>query len=221
MIYCNQKGMTIIESLVSLLLSGLLLTTLIAIFTGLYSGNTVLKHISKQLRELHFALHYIHSSIRQAGLNDCGAKKAENEFIEGYSAAATPPSFGIHAKTGSDVVVIRACIQYQSKRQYRQLAFFIGKTSRKNNNKPVYALFEKIISGNRLELAADIDDMKIQYGVLGKLQDEYLQYNNSSEVRDWRSVKSILLKFHMHLISSAPKLYSSIDDYIALRAGLR
>src|SRR3990167_3946191 len=74
------------------------------------------------------------------------------------------------------------------------MAYFIGKTTRKNiRGEPIYALYQKPLNGEREELIANVNQLTLRYGVSLPNSHDIFVYQPSTEVRDWRRVRSVEL----------------------------
>ena len=92
---------------------------------------------------------------------------------------------------GTDIVVIHSCVsnsQISQNAELMSMAYYIGDTHRTNRQgQPVFGLFQKSLEGGeRMELAAGVEQMQILYGLAINPQ-AVLVYYPAGQVEDWQS----------------------------------
>jgi len=108
----------------------------------------------------------IHTAGDSACLNQLPEKK-ENK-IQAFSAHDAFQEFGINAKAGSDVLLLRECVKVQKKTQYLPLFFYIAKKSGafdlfyQMSNHP-RLLFIQGMSRFKVSLHSGLSDVVIRY----------------------------------------------------------
>ncbi len=205
------QGNTLLECALAVALFSCLMASVIAICVTLNDRRQTASELMREIHYMNFSMSYMGGRIRIAGLQDCVSRNDAMKYpaIEGYAANTTPRGVGVKARPDTSVVVLSECLSYRGKQRYKKIAFFIGKTARKNKSrKPVYALYEKIIGSRRLELTEGVDDFQVEYGVLNGLGDSGLHYVKADGVVDWNNVRGVFFKLHRQRVWSA---------YVALR----
>jgi type IV pilus assembly protein PilW len=100
---------------------------------------------------------------------------------------------------------------------FTELTYFIADTGRQyTNGKPIYALFFKVNRGDREELVAGVNDLKITYGVYN-LQSKNIDYYNAAEIKTrklWDKVSVVRLLLGLDLGQDAKR---NLQLDIALR----
>lgn len=205
----HTTGFSLIEILSATLLGSLLLMVLIEVYISVktsYLFNSALTHIQQQGQ---LAIYLLNNKIHAAGFNGCQKGKPyvnQAQAVQGYTSETVPRHWGLHSLPGADILIIGECQSYHGKQQFVQEAFFIGDTYRKNQaGEPIYALFSKTLSSERVELIPGIENMKLRYGVSKANGLDVEKYLTAKQIQDWKMVRSIQLALVLNSVESILK----------------
>lgn len=190
----SQSGFSLIEVMLSTALGLFLIGGFIQIYLTVEKTFNLQQAITQIQENGRFAVHFLRERILMAGYEDCGASPSfvnADLAIQGYRN--TLPGFlQSKALTNTDSVVIGRCEVDGGVMQFKQVAFFIGATNRKNKlGKTIYALYEMPVGDDKRELVSGISHMKINYGVATLDGADVLQYLSADNVVDWKKIKAV------------------------------
>jgi hypothetical protein len=187
-------------------LGAVLLLGLIQIYVATYKTFKLQQAIVEVQENARFASHFLTQNIRMAGYVGCELTPPvdKDTAIIGYDA--TLPA-GLQGKVlkNTDSIVITQCKLRNGKMTAGKFAYFIGSTTRKNSSgKVVHALFTAPLGEDKEELVANVDDMRIRYGLANPDGHDIAQYVAANAVTDWTQVRSVAIS--LLLSSSSPVL---------------
>lgn len=206
----SQKGYSLIEVMLACSLGLFLMLGLIQLYLSVHKNFQFIVAVNQLQENARFASHFLEQTIRVAGDASCDKSLAfvdSSQAIHGYQQSLPYFLLGKVVKN-TDSLVIGACRTENAQLEFRQYAYFIGKTTRKNKlAEPILALYELYEGGAKRELVADIESMKIRYGIAtsdGKNIEAYLP---ATQVQDWSQVKvvevALLLKSENPILTKA------------------
>jgi len=208
----QQKGFTLAEIMIASALGIIVLIGMVQIFQSVKQGYNLQLAMNQIQENGRFAVHFLNQKIRMAGYSQClphGA--AKTKAIMGYSANTAPAYPNIHPRQSSDILLISQCQAINNKEEYFQTAYFISTTRYKNkNHQLVLALFEKRAGKQRRELVANIEDMKIQYGIESQDKKFIDRYVSADQVIDWKKVRSVAISL---LLNSEDTIFPKDEKY--------
>lgn len=214
----GQYGASLVEAMLACALGLFLISGFIQIYLAVQKTFTLQQAIVTIQENARFAIHFLNQDIRMAGYSGCDATTAltNNDLaIHGYQN--NPPDFykGKVLKD-TDSIVIGRCETENGKEVFKQLAFFIGATSRKNVlGKSVYALYVNPEGGDKSELVSNVDNMQIHYGIGSVDQQDVTQYLLANQVTDWNNVRTVeisLLFSSPTPVLAQPEAYTFADS---------
>lgn len=154
-----------------------------------------------------YAVHFLNQHIRMAGYAGC---ESVPPFVKPESAIAgyennLPAVLQGKVTKGTDSVIAGGCYLENGKQKYNQYAFFISATTRKNRlGKTITSLYEMPLDGAKRELAANVERMKISYGVMAPDGKNIAGYESADKIKDWRQVRAVDIS--LLLVSEEPVL---------------
>lgn len=197
----DSLGFSLLELMCALALSALLVFGLIRVNREFQEAYNLQKAWLKVEQEAYFLSSYLLPKIARTGFSNCDAS-IQNEFIiQGYDHNHLPGFITEAEKVQGDVLVLALCIPFEGRQQFKQLAYYVGETNRRNKaGERVRAFYEKPLGGHRIELEEGIRTLKMVYG-LGSKNGE-IQYYPASLVADWDQVVSVKLNFSLASVES-------------------
>lgn len=201
------SGFSLLEWLIASALSLLIADGLMMAYLGIKTNYSREQTIIDLQDSARFAVTYLHQRIRQAGWAGCADSANpvhQAQAIQGYdSSTALPSVLQNQMLPGTDAVVINSCVDDQKLSQDTQLksiAYYIGDTGRVNlQGQPIWGLFQKPVDGDRDELVAGVEQMRILYGAAHS--ENKLTYYTAAAVPDWQQVRGLQIDL----------LFNSID----------
>lgn len=207
-----QSGLSLVEMLLAYALGLCLLTSLVQVYLIARRNNDMQQVIIAMQENGRFAVNYLQQSIRLAGYNGCNLPPFVNQAsaIQGYENNL-PDFLKSKVILNTDSIVIGSCIVRNGKELFQSQAFFISATNRKNAlGKPTYALYEAVAAEDKQELVANIENMKIYYGVNDKDFKNIAYYTTATAVKNWLKVRIVSLHF---LQSSDRPVFTKPNGY--------
>lgn len=209
----RQSGFSLVEMMLAQALALFLIIGLIQIYLTVEKTFHVQQAIMQMQENGRFAVHFLREHILIAGNANCDSSKSfvnTDLAIKGYAHELPVFLRGKVAKNTA-VVVIGHCETQDNITSFKQRAFFIGATSRKNKSgKTTYALYEMPIGNNKRELVSDISDMQISYGVATEDGKNILEYLPADAVLNWKKIKSVSIAL---LLDSEFPILSKPEPY--------
>ncbi len=236
--FSDQSGISLIEVLLACALGLCLMAGFIQIYLSIkktYGMQQAIAYIQENQR---FAAHFLNENIRMAGYSSCHSEAIDPTLaIQGYQNDL--PAF-LQGKVvaGTDVIVVGLCRLENGQEKFKQIAYFVGATSRKNKQgKTVYALYEEPSDGDKSELVPNVTDMKINYGIALEPTQDIEQYLTAEQIADWSLVRGVEIavllssedevlqkpeaySFNGILLPADKFLHKELNTYIALRERL-
>lgn len=187
-----SKGFSLIELLVSLLLSSIIILGGFTLYRAIHRSTLVTTALTQIQENGRFVSHLLNYSIRLAGANRCESNSSlvnQAEAMAGYSAGNSPSWLKTKVVKGSDVLVIGRCRRINGKTNFVKTAYFISPTRRhRSDGSSILALYQKRQGGQREEVAEGVSGLKLLYGVINR---KNIMYLNAEQVKDWSQVKSV------------------------------
>jgi hypothetical protein len=189
--------MKLIEILISSALGILLIAGSLSVYLSMTNNNRLQQGSEDLQAAARFSIELLNQRIRIAGYVGCNTPDQpinQDQAITGYDSAHIPSEFHETPIAGTDAIVINSCVSntyIANNAALTTMMYYIDDTNRKNSlNKPILALFQKPLNGDRLELVAGVENMRIIYGV--NLPDSTkLNYYQASQISDWQQVRSV------------------------------
>lgn len=202
----NQQGASLLEMMIACAVGAVLLLGLIQIYVATYKTFKLQQAILEVQENARFASHFLTQNIRMAGYVGCEQTPPvdKDTAIIGYGAVLPA---GLQGKVlkNTDSVVITQCKLRNGKMTVGKFAYFIGSTTRKNaSGNTIHALFTAPLGEDKEELVANVDDMRIRYGLASPDGHDIAQYVAANAVTDWTQVRSVAIS--LLLSSSSPVL---------------
>lgn len=241
-----HSGFSLLELLVASALSTLICAGLITVYLSVKTINNQQQVLTDLQDTERFLQNFLNQRIRMAGFVGCtnSAHPVEqNQAVIGYSSTGPlPVALQNQAIPGTDIVVIHSCVsssQISQNTELVSMAYYIGDTHRTNRQgQPVFGLFQKSLEkGERMELAAGVEQMQILYGLAINPQG-VLVYYPAGQVEDWQTVRGVQIDllldsiddaltksqtyyFHGQMLTADDLLlHKPVSTYIALRERL-
>lgn len=201
-------GYNLIEFLIAQLLAMILFASMLMSYLSMVNINQFQQVLQELTASVQFAAELLSERIRLAGYIGCANPNQpidQNQAITGYDSAHPPPEFHETLAPDTDAVVINSCVSnkdFNDDLTLTKMMYFIADTTRKNSKgQKIFALFQKPINGDRIELVAGVEKMKLNYGVIS--EDANTAYFSASRIVDWNQVKSISMDLLFNSIEPA------------------
>ncbi len=201
--YCSpsilyaQKGTSLVELMLAYALGLFLLTGLTQAYLTIRRNSDMQQAITAAQENGRFAVNFLQQYIRMAGYSACDPTSSfvnQTLAIQGYENNL-PDYLQGKVMTNTDSVSIGSCQVRNGKSQFQQTAFFISATTRKNAlGKTVYSLYETSPGSDKRELVANIENMKINYGVSDDYGKNVDHYASATAVNDWQRVRLVSIR---------------------------
>lgn len=209
----KQQGTSTVELMLATALALFLLTGLIELFLSSKRSWDLQQAIVHLQDNARYAGHFVNQEIRMAGYAACEASppftKPEAAII-GYGQIL-PPSLQGKVVKGTDSIVVGRCHLENGKEQFKQYAYFISPTSRKNKlGKSIIGLYEMPIGSSKHELVPNIENMKIIYGMKTSDHKNIAYYASADKIIDWHLVGAVKIEFSL---SSQDPILSKPSSY--------
>lgn len=192
-----QKGLTLIELMLAATLALILLLGLSELYVTL-KRNFELQQTEARIQESgRFITTILSQRIKTAGLANCktSTDPVIMPAVTGYDSENLPVSLQGQVKQGTDVLVITSCMDNTDNSgdlNLQEVAYFVSDTKRVNSQgQKIYALYQKPLTGDRLELVPGVSQLIIEYGVADNSKKNVDRYLSQNEVTDWSQVMSI------------------------------
>lgn len=235
----RMSGLSLMEFLVAAALASLLMTGLIKLYIGMKQNYHLQSGLATIQENGRFAMYFLDRRVHRAGDMSCVKEKPKSfQMIRGYSRANAPSRLKRQMIKNSDAFIMSSCERYKGRKQFIKTAYFISKTSYKNQQgKRVLAIYMKNMSrrsSRREELVPGIVGMHIKYGVLNKKGNSVECYVAAGQVKKWKRVTSVDISLLLSSIDNALRkpmmyryqgkkikakdrnIYKEWDEYIAL-----
>jgi type IV pilus assembly protein PilW len=213
-------------SLLEFLLANVLAVIVIAGVFISYLSITNISHFQQNREDMQssirFATQILSERIRLAGFIGCAQAEQpvlQDQAIQGYDSDHAPSEFNEKPVSGTDAVVINSCVSntYIFKNSaLTKMMYYIGDTNRKNSaGQKIYALFQKPLNNERLELVTGVDNMQLTYGVLAS--DTTIAYYTAAQILDWQKVVSVNMNLLFHSEEPVLRVSQPWNIYVTLR----
>ena len=163
----KTKAFTLLELLITLALAALVLLGAMRLYHGITRTLRVEQALTQVQETGRFTVSYLRKVISKAGDASCISKThpIEPNAIHVYAENAVPSWLKKQAKKQTDILVIASCVNYKSRLQFKNTAYYVGDTKRKNHlGDKVYGFYSKIEGSRRVELAPGMDDLQLSGG---------------------------------------------------------
>lgn len=208
-------GFSLLEFILSLALSAILILVATETYFSIQQTHQLQTALAGIQETGRFVISTLDHRIRMAGADDCEKKKNwvnTEDAIQGYSSDDLPTWLQGQVKAETDVIVVGECIQYQGIPQFTKTAYFIADTGRVNaQGESIDALYTKPMGGPRQELASDIENMKIRYGVTSVDGKDVLAEKPAASISDWTKVRSVSIAL---LLNSEKAVLKTASPYV-------
>jgi type II secretory pathway pseudopilin PulG len=238
-----HSGFSLLELLIASALSTLICAGLITVYLSVKTNNNQQQVLTDLQDTERFLQNFLNQRLRMAGFVGCvnsANPVDQNQAVIGYSSTGPlPAALQNQAIPGTDIVVIHACVsnsQISQNTELMSMAYYIGDTHRTNRQgQPVFGLFQKSLEkGERVELAAGVEQMQILYGLAVNPQG-LLGYYPAAQVENWQAVRGVQIDLLLNSIDDTlPKpqtyyfhgqmrtaddllLHKPVSTYVALR----
>ncbi len=241
-----HAGFSLLELLIASAFCTLICAGLITVYLSVKTSNNQQQVLTDLQDTERFVQNFLNQRIRMAGFTGCinsADPVDQNQAVIGYSGnGPLPAALQNQVIPGTDIVVIRSCLsnsQISQNTELVSMAYYIGDTHRTNlQGQPVFGLFQKPLeNGERMELAAGVDQMQILYGLNANPQG-LLAYYPAAQVENWQTVRGVQIDlllnsidavltkpqtyyFHGQMLTADDLLFHKpVSTYIALRERL-
>ncbi|HVV68883.1 MAG TPA: PilW family protein [Gammaproteobacteria bacterium] len=209
----RQQGITLVEVMLACALGLFLMAGLIQIGLAGKRTFTMQQAIINLQENGHYAVYFLNQHLRMAGYAGCESQppfvKPESAII-GYENNLPAILQGKVVK-GTDSVIVGGCYLENGKQRYNQYAYFISTTTRKNKlGKTIVSFYEMPIDGVKRELAANLERMKISYGLMTMDGKNIAGYESADKIKDWRQVRAVDISL---LVSSEEPVLTKAESY--------
>ncbi len=213
----SQQGFTLVEILLASALSSLLLLELFCVYADMLHCEQLRSQFSDYQDKNLFLTDLFINHIRTAGDARCISLNTPIDLshaVRGYNSLEIPKEWQIHALPQSDILVIGQCQFYQQKNQFIETAYFIEDTHRRDaKGHEIDALYQKIFGGRAEELISNISTLNIRYGIQADFHAANVdQYLTSSQVFDWKLVRSIEIEAIDAVLKKAMLIYIKLRE---------
>ncbi len=202
----QQRGFSLIEILCAIILSTVIMLALSKVYLVVQRNHQLQENWANWQAQEDFLQYFFSARLRMAGYAVCDknlSPVSQQQAIQGYHSDQVPAYLHTQVLLGSDVFVVGQCVHYQQQQQFIKMAYYIGKTSRRDSQGHlILALFMKPAHGQRQELIANVVNMKVEYGVSDASANGVLRYLNAKQIVNWQAVKSVVI--HVLLKSDYP-----------------
>lgn len=212
----GRQGFTLIEFLCASFLSGLLMMMLTQVFLSVKQFYRLEKAESELQQQAYFLSSYLIPRVMRAGFSPCesGDDFLKPELaVQGYEHDQLPNFITQKDKVRGDVLLIGLCSEFEGRQQFKQFAYYVGETNRRDERgHSVNAFYEKPLSGDRIELEEGVQSLSLKYGVKGG---RALVYQSADTIKEWSQVSAV--DFHFELASLNALVHSPWNIYVHLR----
>lgn len=196
----KSSGFTLIDILLALVLSSMLSVTLTTVYIHIKRRYEIAMTLATMQNDGRYAVTYLKNKIRTA------------KSVMVYSYDAIPSILKRKLKSKSDVLVVGREEKYQGRKQFVKRAYYISKTSWKQDGKSVLALFSKPLQGRRQEIVPFVSNLVLKVGADNALP---------AMIKDFNSVKGIGFNI---VLESGNKAFKAINrkwyGFAAIRSRL-
>ncbi len=194
----KQKGFTLIELMVVIVINGMLMTVLTEIYLHMQQNFRLQNALSEVQSSGRFAIYYLTHNIRMAGYVGCsGSKKIDSQMIQGFSGQNPPLALRRGINKNSDIILLGLCRRYQGEMQYHSVYFYVANS----------ALYMKPKGRRRLELVSNVIRLKFNYGIGSST---ILSYLPAPAIKSWRKVHAVEISL---LIASKDQVRQAKTPY--------
>ncbi len=205
----KESGYNLLEFMIANFIAILLINALLMSYLSVVNNSHFQQALQDLQASVRMAEEILAERIRLAGYVGCANPNQpvdQSQAIEGYDSAHIPSEFNETVVPDTDAVVINSCVSNTTISQNSNLTkmmYFIGDTNRKNSEgKKIFALFQKPLTGDRIELVAGVEKMSLSYGVISS--GSITEYYSALQISDWSQVRSINIDL----------LFNSIDPVL-------
>ncbi len=204
----KAAGYNLIEFLIAQLLAMIIFASMLMSYLSMVNPNQLQQVLQELTASTQFSAEILSERIRLAGYAGCADSNHpidQNQAITGYDSAHAPAEFHETIAPDTDAVVINGCVSnkgFSEDLTLTKMMYFIADTNRKNSvGEKIFSLFQKPVNGDRIELVAGVEKMKLNYGLVS--QGTSTVYFPASQVVDWNQVKSISMDLLFNSIEPA------------------
>lgn len=188
-----QRGFTLVELMVALLIGVFLTGGVLALFAGTKQSYRINEGVSRVQESGRFAIEYLSRDLRQAGFMELGAT-LPSSFVMGWNGASSAPTgataAGVAAYTPQTDAFSLSYIQPLNSAVTHTIVYYIAP-----GQSGAPGLFRKEDSSASQELLEGVYDMQIRYGLdtTTPADGQLDSYADASGVTDWTRVVAVRL----------------------------
>lgn len=232
--FYRERGFSLMEVLLASVLGVFLLMSVIEVYLSVKVTWREQLALAQMQQNGRFITQFLLKSVSMANHAQC-KNFNKNTAIYGYHLHYSTQLLSKKIIQGTDAITINGCQLENGKNEQKAVTYFIADTGRKNTtHQSILGLYELLASDRKRELAANVENMHILYGVLSVDQKNIETYLKADQVKNWLSVGSVeialLINSEDFVLQTAKpfvfagqtmpadkRLHKEWDIYIALR----
>lgn len=205
----SDAGFSLLEFLIASALGTLIIAGLMRTYLSIKTNYNRQQSFMDLQDSGRFSEVILNQRIRLAGFVGCVNAEFpvdQNQAIVGYDSEHLPSQLQNQVIKGTDAIVIHSCTSNSKISEGAALvsmAYYIGDTDRTNlQGQPIFSLFQKPLDGDREELIAGVEQMKIVYGVMDSRAPGTIVYYPAASVVNWEAVRSVQIDYLLNSVDA-------------------
>lgn len=183
----KQCGFGLLEIILALAIASVLSVSVVFVYafmSRLIEKEHAVLHIENEAMTV---ISQLNRSIHLSGLDDCSSeysfvKQGDNAHC--FTAEKLPGYFKIKALTGSDVLLLTACVMKNHHQKFQKIAYFVALSKRYDmRHRLIPVFYEKPIAGRRVELAEYMSEFNVN------LNEDAVDYQLAFKSPDLKKLK--------------------------------